>query len=111
MSEEELKHGYIAPRDIVEEMEESYLNYSAECDVEYNDDTVRDSITETYHIAMNLIEDFLPSSLLIHLESENALLTEQAHSSQDIVLHNAILFLLQKTGKLLIAQFSKALPV
>ena len=28
MSEEELKHGYIAPRDIVEEMEESYLNYS-----------------------------------------------------------------------------------
>ena len=28
MSEEELKHGYIASRDIVEEMEESYLNYS-----------------------------------------------------------------------------------
>ena len=28
MSEEEMKHGYIASRDIVEEMEESYLNYS-----------------------------------------------------------------------------------
>ena len=28
MSEEEIKHGYIAQRDIVEEMEESYLNYS-----------------------------------------------------------------------------------
>ena len=28
MSEEELKHGHIEPRDIVEEMEESYLNYS-----------------------------------------------------------------------------------
>jgi len=28
MSEKELKHGYIAPRDLVEEMEESYLNYS-----------------------------------------------------------------------------------
>jgi DNA gyrase subunit A len=28
MSEEEFKHGQIAPRDIVEEMEESYLNYS-----------------------------------------------------------------------------------
>ena len=28
MSEEELKHGYITSRDIVEEMEESYLNYS-----------------------------------------------------------------------------------
>ena len=25
---EEIKQGYIAPRDIVEEMEESYLNYS-----------------------------------------------------------------------------------
>ena len=28
MSEEELKQGHIAPRDLVEEMEESYLNYS-----------------------------------------------------------------------------------
>ena len=28
MSEQELKNGHIAPRDIVEEMEESYLNYS-----------------------------------------------------------------------------------
>jgi DNA gyrase subunit A len=28
MSEEEIQHGYIAQRDIVEEMEESYLNYS-----------------------------------------------------------------------------------
>ena len=45
-----------------DQMWESYLNYSAECDVEYNDDTVRDSITETHHIAMNLIEDFLPDS-------------------------------------------------
>ena len=28
MPEEEFQHGQISPRDIVEEMEESYLNYS-----------------------------------------------------------------------------------
>ena len=45
-----------------EQMWESYQNYSKECEVEYDDDLVMKSITETYHIAHNRIESFLPDN-------------------------------------------------
>ena len=45
-----------------DQMWESYKKYSAECDVEYDDKIVRDSIERTYHIAHERIESFLPDN-------------------------------------------------
>ena len=41
---------------------ESYKKYSSEANIEYDDDLVRDSIEETYRIAFDRIEDFLPDN-------------------------------------------------
>jgi DNA polymerase-3 subunit alpha len=41
---------------------ESYKKYSAEANIEYDDAVVRDSIEETYRIAFDRIEDFLPDN-------------------------------------------------
>ena len=45
-----------------EQMWESYKQYSEECGFEYDDDLVRQSIEESYHIAMERCEDFLPDT-------------------------------------------------
>tara|TARA_Y100000310_G_scaffold70601_1_gene66298 strand:- start:2196 stop:5003 length:2808 start_codon:yes stop_codon:yes gene_type:complete len=41
---------------------ESYKKYSGEADIEYDDELVRQSIEETYRIAFDRIEDFLPDN-------------------------------------------------
>jgi len=41
---------------------ESYKKYSSEANIEYDDAVVRDSIEETYRIAFDRIEDFLPDN-------------------------------------------------
>ena len=45
-----------------QEMWESYKQYSEECDQSYNDKLVRQSIEESYHIAMERCEDFIPDT-------------------------------------------------
>ena len=45
-----------------DEMWESYKKYSADAGVEYDDDLVKESITNTYDIAFNRIEEFLPDT-------------------------------------------------
>ncbi len=45
-----------------DQMWESYLKYSKECAVEYDDKIVKDSITRTYQIAHERIETFLPDN-------------------------------------------------
>ena len=45
-----------------EQMWESYKQYSEECGQEYDDDLIRQSIEESYHIAMERCEDFLPDT-------------------------------------------------
>ncbi len=45
-----------------DEIWESYKKYSAECDVEYDDEIVRNSITETHRIAHDRIESFFPDN-------------------------------------------------
>tara|TARA_Y100000114_G_scaffold156240_1_gene182795 strand:- start:3487 stop:6921 length:3435 start_codon:yes stop_codon:yes gene_type:complete len=44
------------------QMWESYKKYSKSVGVEYDDDLIRDSITRTYQIAHEKIEDFLPDN-------------------------------------------------
>jgi DNA polymerase-3 subunit alpha len=41
---------------------ESYIKYSKECDVEYDPDVIAESIENTYALAHNEIENFLPDS-------------------------------------------------
>jgi len=41
---------------------ESYKKYSGEAGIEYDDELVRQSIEETYRIAFDRIEDFLPDN-------------------------------------------------
>ena len=41
---------------------ESYKQYSEECGQEYDDNLIRQSIEESYHIAMERCEDFLPDT-------------------------------------------------
>jgi len=43
-----------------DEMWEAYKKYSAECGVQYDDNLVEKSITNTHHIAYNVIESFMP---------------------------------------------------
>jgi len=45
-----------------DQMWESYKKYSKECNVEYDDDVVLNSIKRTYDIAHNRIESFLPDN-------------------------------------------------
>jgi len=45
-----------------DQMWESYKKYSKECGVEYDDDLVLESITNTYQIAHQRIADFLPDN-------------------------------------------------
>ena len=45
-----------------DQMWESYKKYSTLCDVEYDDDLVLESITETHHIAFQRIENFEPDT-------------------------------------------------
>ncbi len=45
-----------------DQMWESYKKYSTECGVEYDDDLVLKSITNTHDIAHQRIEDFLPDN-------------------------------------------------
>jgi len=45
-----------------DQMWASYKRYSAGCDVEYDDELVYNSITETCHIAFNRIENFIPDT-------------------------------------------------
>jgi DNA polymerase-3 subunit alpha len=45
-----------------QQMWESYKQYSEECGFEYDDETVRQSIEESYHIAMERCEDFIPDT-------------------------------------------------
>jgi len=45
-----------------DEMWESYKNYSSLCGVEYDDDIIRNSLTNTHYIAHERIEDFLPNT-------------------------------------------------
>ena len=45
-----------------EQMWEAYERYSKECNTEYDDQIVLDSIRETQHIAFERIEDFLPDN-------------------------------------------------
>jgi len=45
-----------------DQMWESYKKYSEECEVEYNDDLVRQSIEETHKIAHERIESFMPDT-------------------------------------------------
>jgi len=47
-----------------EQMWESYLKYSKECEVEYDDDLVRNSITRTHDIVHQNIEEFLPDNTI-----------------------------------------------
>jgi DNA polymerase-3 subunit alpha len=44
------------------QMWESYKLYSDKCGAEYNDDLIRESIEETYNIAHNKIDDFMPDN-------------------------------------------------
>ena len=44
------------------QMWEAYKTYSEKCGVEYNDDLIRESIEETYGIAHNKIESFMPDN-------------------------------------------------
>jgi len=43
-----------------DEMWESYKKYATECDVQYDDELIKESITNTHHIAHNIIESFMP---------------------------------------------------
>ena len=43
-----------------DQMWEAYKRYSKECNVEYDDDLVLKSITETHNIAFNRVEDYEP---------------------------------------------------
>ena len=45
-----------------QQMWESYKQYSEECEQEYDDDLIRQSIEESYHIAMERCEDFIPDT-------------------------------------------------
>ena len=45
-----------------DEMWTSYKKYAKQCEREYDDDLVRASIEDTYHIAHSLIEDFMPDN-------------------------------------------------
>ena len=45
-----------------DQMWESYKKYSTLCDIEYDDDLVLESITETHHIAFQRIENFEPDT-------------------------------------------------
>jgi DNA polymerase-3 subunit alpha len=45
-----------------DQMWESYKKYSKQCGVEYDDDLVRNSITETHAIAFERIEKFMPDN-------------------------------------------------
>ena len=45
-----------------QQMWESYKQYSEECGQEYDDDLIRQSIEESYHIAMERCEDFIPDT-------------------------------------------------
>tara|TARA_E500000305_G_scaffold68669_1_gene54734 strand:+ start:1912 stop:5370 length:3459 start_codon:yes stop_codon:yes gene_type:complete len=45
-----------------EQMWDSYKHYAAECNADYDDDLILDSITETYHIAHDRIESFFPDN-------------------------------------------------
>jgi DNA polymerase-3 subunit alpha len=45
-----------------DQMWESYKKYSELCEVEYDDDLVLESLTETHHIAFHRIEDFEPDT-------------------------------------------------
>ncbi len=45
-----------------EQMWDSYTTYSQQCGVEYDDDLIRASIEESYHIAFTRIEDFMPDN-------------------------------------------------
>ena len=45
-----------------DQMWESYKQYSEECGQEYDDELVRQSIEESYHIAMERCENFLPDT-------------------------------------------------
>jgi len=47
-----------------DQMWASYKKYTAECKVEYDDDLVMNSITETYHIAHERIESFMPDNTI-----------------------------------------------
>ena len=40
----------------------SYKKYSEQCETEYDDMTVFNSMTETFHIAHERIEDFMPDN-------------------------------------------------
>ena len=63
--DEELPHGVeeigyeLYPKN-GDQMWDSYIKYSKEAGVEYDDDLVMDSITRTHHIAHDIIEDFMP---------------------------------------------------
>jgi len=59
-SREELKYE-LYPKN-GDEMWESYNNYSKQCEVNYDDDLVRESIEETYRIAHERIASFSPDS-------------------------------------------------
>ena len=43
-----------------DQMWESYKKYSAECNVEYDDDLIYDSLVKTHFIAHERVEDFMP---------------------------------------------------
>lgn len=45
-----------------EQMWDSYTTYSEQCGVEYDDDLVRRSIEESYHIAFTRIQNFMPDN-------------------------------------------------
>ncbi len=59
-SREELKYE-LYPKN-GDEMWESYKNYSKQCEVNYDDNLVRESIEETYRIAHDRIASFYPDS-------------------------------------------------
>tara|TARA_X000001388_G_scaffold76731_2_gene74914 strand:+ start:2736 stop:6212 length:3477 start_codon:yes stop_codon:yes gene_type:complete len=58
MSVEEVGHE-LYPKN-GDQMWQSYKKYSEDCEVTYDDDLVRDSITKTHWIAHHRIEDFMP---------------------------------------------------
>ena len=45
-----------------DQMWEAYKKYSADCGVEYDDDLILESITETHRIAHQRIDDFMPNN-------------------------------------------------
>jgi len=47
-----------------DQMWASYKKYSTECGVEYDDEVIKDTISYTYHIAHNIIQDFLPDDTI-----------------------------------------------